>query len=150
MTAPVIQHVAVYAFSLVLLTWIGNHVCRLCLKWSNLLPSGPATLAPTEPATSTHAAPLSGSHAGRWIGSLERVLIMIGLAAASWEVMVAVIALKTVARYQELDKRSEAEYFLVGSLASMLWAVLVTMFTLYYDRTFGLNLSGAILAIRGA
>ena len=43
------------------------------------------------------------------IGSIERILIMIGLIAQSWEVMVAVIALKTVARYRELDEKIEAE-----------------------------------------
>ena len=87
--------------------------------------------------------------AGRIIGSLERILIMIGLIAQSWEVMIAVIALKTVARYQELDKRFEAEYFLVGSLVSILWAVAVTVFAMLLDSAFGINVSGMIRELIG-
>lgn len=140
-------HLLVYAVALILLTWVGNHACRLCLQWSALLPANPSPASAE--FTPDAAAPVSGSHAGRWIGSLERLLIMLGLAANSWEVMVAVVALKTVARYQELDKRREAEYFLVGSLASILWAIIVTLLLLAYDREFGLNLSGSVLAIKG-
>src|SRR5690606_5216437 len=140
-------HLFVYAVSLILLTWGGNFVCRLCLRWSALLPADPSS-ARSE-STSDVAAAVSGSHAGRWIGSLERLLIMLGLAANSWEVMVAVVAAKTVARYKELDSRHEAEYFLVGSRASILWATLVTLLMLAYDREIGFNLSQMLLTFKG-
>jgi hypothetical protein len=57
----------------------------------------------------------------------------------SWEVLAAVIALKTVARFKELDDRKFAEYFLAGSLFSILWAVVVTSLWLAYDRYAGLG-----------
>ena len=148
MNAAVFVHIAAYLVALAALTWGGNHVCRIFLRWSGLLPSDPAT--PSDPAVATadqSTAPVSSSQAGRWIGPLERLLIALGLIANSWEVLVAVVALKTVARYQELDKRSEAEYFLVGSLTSLLWAILVTLLTIYYDRAFGLHVFDAIFTL---
>jgi hypothetical protein len=60
--------------------------------------------------------------AGRVIGVLERLLIFVGLTASSWEILAGVVALKTVARYSKLDEQNKAEYFLIGSLASILWA----------------------------
>jgi hypothetical protein len=60
------------------------------------------------------------------IGILERLLIFLGLVASSWEILAGVVALKTVARYSDLDKQDKAEYFLIGSLASILWAVVVS------------------------
>ncbi len=148
MIFTMIAHITVYLVALVALTWVGNHACRILLGWSGLLPRTSETS--TDPAaspTDQSTAPVSTSNAGRWIGPLERLLIAVGLIANSWEVLVAVVALKTVARYQELDKRSEAEYFLVGSLASLLWAILVTQLTLYYDREFGLHLLDAVFTL---
>ena len=62
----------------------------------------------------------------------------------SWEVVAAVIALKTVARFKELDDQRFAEYFLVGSLFSILWAVLITSAWLVYDHRVGIDLGGVI------
>jgi hypothetical protein len=78
--------------------------------------------------------------AGRYIGLLERTLIVVGIFRGSWEVMAAVIALKTVARYKNLDEQITAEYFLVGSLASILWAIFVAYLLSLYDSTLGLHL----------
>ncbi|MEP4030496.1 hypothetical protein [Roseibium polysiphoniae] len=83
--------------------------------------------------------------AGRVIGVLERLLIVTGLVLGKWEVLVAVIALKTVARYQELDTKLNAEYFLIGSLASVLWAVATSVALLLYDQSVGFGLFPAAL-----
>ncbi|MEP0407639.1 MAG: hypothetical protein ABJD74_10565, partial [Roseibium sp.] len=83
--------------------------------------------------------------AGRVIGVLERLLIVTGLVLGKWEVLVAVIALKTVARYQELDAKLNAEYFLIGSLASVLWAVATSVALLLYDQSVGFGLFPAAL-----
>lgn len=150
MSVAILFHVAVYLVALAALTWGGNHACRIILRWSGLLPSEPVTSPDSTTVTPDQpAAPVSTSNAGRWIGPLERLLIAMGLVADSWEVLVAVVALKTVARYQELDKRTEAEYFLVGSLASLLWAIMVTLLTIYYDREVGLDLFDAVFALHG-
>src|ERR1700712_4921927 len=53
--------------------------------------------------------------AGKYIGPLERIIIVAGLLVGSWQIIAAVVALKTLARYKELDVQITAEYFLVGS-----------------------------------
>jgi len=85
--------------------------------------------------------------AGRVIGSLERILIVIGVLTVRWEVLAGVVALKTVARYKELDTQLNAEYFLIGSLASILWAILVAALFLYFDAQFGFDLVANIRAV---
>ncbi|MBO6756535.1 MAG: hypothetical protein JJ902_09430 [Roseibium sp.] len=75
--------------------------------------------------------------AGRVIGLLERVLIVSGLVLDKWEVLLAVVALKTVTRYKELDTKLNAEYFLIGSLASIVWAIAMAVCLLLYDQLAG-------------
>ena len=83
--------------------------------------------------------------AGRVIGALERLLIVAGLCLGKWEVLVAVITLKTVARFPELEKQIRAEYFLIGSLASVLWALLCAVALLIYDQWLGYGVFPASL-----
>jgi len=123
--------IAVYALLAVLLTLGGNLVCKWVLRWS-------ATKPPPETGETITL------RAGRVIGVLERILIFVGLTASSWEILAGVVALKTVARYSKLDEQNKAEYFLIGSLASILWAVVVTVATALYDQHFGLGLLGAL------
>jgi hypothetical protein len=113
-----------YVALLALLTFGGNFACKLVLKWS-------ATKAPPESGEKITL------RAGRVIGVLERLLIFVGLVASSWEILAGVVALKTVARYSDLDKQDKAEYFLIGSLASILWAVVMTALISLYDREWG-------------
>lgn len=115
----------------VFLIWpVGNRFCRVFIGAED-------------------AAGAPGFKAGRFIGLLERVLIVIGLLAQAWEVMAAVVALKSVARYQELDEQRKAEYFLVGSLASILWAVLIAGLLVLYDKTCGFDVLDQLSAARG-
>ncbi len=145
------QHLAlsifVYTAILWLLTTGGNWVCRGILALTQVVPtpqqSPPAAgAAPGTPTAIAESNPRL--RAGRMIGRLERILIMLGLASNSWEVLIAVIALKTVARYNELDKQIAAEYFLIGSLTSILWAILITAIGLQYDSHCGLHLAQAL------
>ncbi len=123
----------VYLGYFLALTLGGNFFCRAILKSNGL--ENPGIIA---------------SKAGRIIGALERSLIAIGIFSQSWEIIIAIIALKTVARYQELDKQSEAEYFLVGSLASLLWAVALSIVFMAFDRHWGWNIAGMIARAAGA
>ncbi len=84
--------------------------------------------------------PAASNHAGEIIGLLERTLIVAGLVLNNWEVILAVIALKTVARHDDLNKKIDAEYFLIGSLASISWAVGIAVLLLLYDRYLGLGM----------
>jgi hypothetical protein len=113
--------------ALVLLTWVGNQICRGIFHLTGLKDSI-ANLP-----TPTHSA-------GRWIGALERLIIAVGIVVHSWEILAAVIALKTVARFKDMDERNFAEYFLVGSLFSIFWTVLVTSAWLAYDHKVGIDL----------
>ncbi|PCG15014.1 MULTISPECIES: hypothetical protein [Sphingomonas] len=136
MTGAVIHALAYSGVALLLLTMTGNWACRLMVNLIGLRDAMAGV------AQSTAAA-------GRYIGALERLVIAIGLVVHSWEAVAAVIALKTIARFKELDKQLPAEYFLVGSLFSLLWAIAVTTAWLAYDRHVGANIAGAIVPLVG-
>ncbi len=133
---PILQ-VVVYTALLWLLTVGGNEICKATLRVS-------ATKTPPE----------QGEHvslrAGRTIGVLERLLVFFGLSVGSWEMLAAVIALKTVARYAKLDEQNNAEYFLIGSLTSILWAAALTLLIAFYDRTWGFGFVHALAGLFGA
>lgn len=124
---PAVLHAILYtAAAVFLLTVVGNWACRAIFEWTGLKGATVETPAP--------------SHiAGRVIGILERLILAVGVAVHSWEVLAAVIALKTVARFQKMDQREFAEYFLVGSLFSILWALSVTSAWIAYDHHFGMD-----------
>jgi hypothetical protein len=62
---------------------------------------------------------------GRLIGNLERILLVVVVAAGSYESLAFLAAAKGLIRSKELENRDWAEYFLVGSLASVLVSVAV-------------------------
>ena len=65
---------------------------------------------------------------GRLIGDLERILLTIVVAAGSYAALAFLVAAKGVVRSDEFDKdRDFAEYFLIGSLASVLVALFAGM-----------------------
>jgi hypothetical protein len=132
----IIAQIAGYVALLALLTYGGNAACKWVLRWS----------ATTTPPESGQKITL---RAGRVIGILERVLIFVGLVASSWEILAGVVALKTVARYSDLDKQDKAEYFLVGSLASILWAVVMTALIALYDREWGFSVLPSLVDLLG-
>ncbi|WP_240663668.1 hypothetical protein [Sphingomonas sp. UV9] len=86
------------------------------------------------------ATPEEAYSAGRIIGWQERLILAIGITAHSREVLAAVIALEAVARFKELDTKLLAENFLVGSLFSVFWAMLITGAWFSYDQRFGIHL----------
>jgi hypothetical protein len=126
--------IAAYVALALLLTLGGNFVCKWVLRLS-------ATAPPPETGEKITL------RAGRVIGVLERILIFAGLTVSSWEILAGVIALKTVARYSKLDEQNRAEYFLIGSLASILWAVLVTVATVLFDQRFGFRMLGGLTGL---
>lgn len=122
------------AAALFLLTFVGNWVCRKIFAWTGM-----------NSAVSGAAEP--GLNAGRVIGILERLILAIGILAQRWEILAAVIALKTVARFKEMEQRAFAEYFLVGSMFSILWALLVTSAWSVYDHHIGFDLHQKMTAV---
>lgn len=63
--------------------------------------------------------------AGAVIGHLERALLLTFMLMKSYELIGFVVMAKSIARFEELKDRTFAEYFLIGTLASTLFAVLV-------------------------
>jgi hypothetical protein len=135
MTVPPWAIVVGYALVAPLLWWAGNAFCRFVLA-----ASGAGQVPPAESDAPAPPADEGALRAGRFIGVLERSLVLIGIVSARWEVVAGVVALKTVARYKELDDRFNAEYFLIGSLASILWAVLVALGLVLFDAHLGFGI----------
>jgi hypothetical protein len=123
-----VLHGIIYTLiALVLLTEVGNWACRRVFALAGFKNSKNTAESKEHPA-------------GWIIGWLERLIIAVGLAVSSWEVLAAVIALKSVARFKDLDKQKFAEYFLVGSLFSILWTLIITNAWLAYDNQFGVGI----------
>ena len=127
----ILHGVASVLVALWLITGAGNWLCRKLFLLAGLDKGAGSSVRP----------------AGWLIGWLERLLLAIGILTHSWEVLVAVVALKTVARFKELDDQHFAEYFLVGSLFSVLWAVVVTSGWLAYDQNFGMDLRNTVVGL---
>ncbi len=127
--------------ALYLLTGGGNWACRQLFVLTGLKVG-------TEGKGGSDGEGAGPAQAAGWIiGWLERLLLAIGILSRSWEIIAAVIALKTVARFKELDRREFAEYFLVGSLFSVIWAFAVTAGWLAYDHHFGIDIRAQLMRV---
>jgi hypothetical protein len=64
---------------------------------------------------------------GATIGVLERLLIVVLLLSGAEAAVGFVIAAKTIARFKQLDDRGFAEYYLLGTLASVSVAIVTAL-----------------------
>jgi Protein of unknown function (DUF3307) len=80
----------------------------------------PAATAPRTPIVAPGASP---AQLGATIGVLERLLIVTFVLTGSSAAVGFVVAAKTLARFKQLDDRDFAEYYLLGTLASVAVAV---------------------------
>lgn len=79
---------------------------------------------PTPAATATSPQPLGASaRVGATIGVLERILIVVFVLTGTDVAIGFVVAAKTLARFKLLDDRAFAEYYLLGTLASVAVAI---------------------------
>jgi len=62
--------------------------------------------------------------AGASIGILERILVFSLVLVDQYAAISIVFAAKSIARFKELDDRDVAEYYLLGTLASITMAVI--------------------------
>ena len=81
----------------------------------------PATTATGARSTTKTREVLRG---GTWIGYLERLAVVGAIALGHVEIIAAVIAIKGLGRYSELDAPEARERFIIGTLVSMTWAAL--------------------------
>lgn len=80
-------------------------------------------LAPLEPRSMEEEEAIDLANAGLYIGWLERVAVLLAVIARSPEAVGFVVAAKSIVRFPSLKDRPFAEYFLIGTLLSMLLAV---------------------------
>jgi len=79
------------------------------------------------PAEGPESKPEDDLEAGSLIGSLERWIVLLLGFSGRWEAVALVIGAKSIARFEELKQRAFAEYFLVGTLASVLVAIVLVV-----------------------
>jgi hypothetical protein len=89
----------------------------------------PIEIAAVEEATpATTVVDVEEYNRGRLIGNLERIVLTIVIAAGSYAALAFLVAAKGVVRADEFQKDREfTEYFLIGSLASVLVALCAGM-----------------------
>ena len=123
-----------YVVFVIALLWGGDAFARLVLRWAGRWP--PPLGADAEAAAGNDER-RARERAGSVIGILERALVAAGVILGEATVIAGVIALKGIARYQDLDRAEEAEYFLIGSLASLAYAGLLAVGLIAYDAEIG-------------
>ena len=89
---------------------------------------GPLASAVLRAADPTSAATAGGPgdpevlRGGAWVGVLERAAVAGSLLAGWPEGLAVLVAVKGLGRYAELKAPAAAERFIIGTLASLLWA----------------------------
>ena len=84
-----------------------------------------ATLAGLDPTLEPEETPPGLKGSGRLIGILERITAVILILLGQWAALGLLMAAKSIARFEELKERRFAEYYLVGTLTSLLVAIVV-------------------------
>jgi hypothetical protein len=67
--------------------------------------------------------------AGTLIGILERIFVLTLVLIGEYSSIALIFTAKSIARFEELKDRKFAEYYLIGSLASILCVMLVGILT---------------------
>lgn len=68
-------------------------------------------------------------NAGRFIGTLERIIMTIFITINQYSAVGFVLTAKSIARYDKISKEQEfAEYYLLGTLLSTIFAICVSVF----------------------
>lgn len=116
----------------IFILWIGNIICDGVFGFSKIIEE-PKKGDKTVGVISKEIKPKKSesNNAGAIIGVLERVVISVAILLKGWPVIAGVVALKSIARYKELDTQMNAEYFLIGSMISIVWAFIGTFIILY-------------------
>jgi len=118
------------ATGVVLAIWQSGNVVRGALQKTGVMP-------PAQPAGNPHwehveqdsLVPASSSSTqlrhGRLIGYLERILIIVLVVEGSYEGLGFLVAAKGLVRAREFEEREQAEYFLFGTLLSVVCGLFI-------------------------
>jgi hypothetical protein len=101
----------------------GTYVVRGILNKCGALPELTLPKNTTLPARELHLKEAGVDavefNRGRWIGNLERILLLAIVSQAGYSALAFLMAAKGFIRSKDLENREWAEYFLLGTLASM-------------------------------
>ena len=61
---------------------------------------------------------------GKYIGIMERLLIVLGLLVGNYTLIIGVIGIKTWVRHNEFSRRSFSEYYLLGTMLSIVYSII--------------------------
>jgi hypothetical protein len=112
----------------------GTHFVKSVCATGQILPRlSPRNAIPVPASQETGASP-EGARAlqpvdqarigmGRKLGCLERILMLLFVVGGQYEALGLIVAAKGLIRSKEFEDRDFTEYFLLGSLASVLVAV---------------------------
>ena len=88
------------------------------------------TVSAPQPTAPTHAPKTEVLRGGLLIGCLERAAVAVAILSGQPVAIAYVVAIKGLGRYPELkDTPAASERFIIGTLASMLWAASVAVLT---------------------
>jgi len=114
----------IYVLGILLCVSEANLLVRVVIENFNLKPQDSVPVGAEASATAS-----AEYKRGRVIGLLERLLLFYLVLGGHYGALGFVIAAKTMARFKNLEDRSFAEYFLVGTLLSLMAAGTVALFT---------------------
>lgn len=77
--------------------------------------------------------------AGRIIGMLERVLVLTFILMNQPTAIAVIFAAKSIVRFETMKSRPYAEYYLIGTLTSIIFAILIGITTNYLLTSFHLK-----------
>lgn len=119
---------AALVLAVVVATTAGSHVVRAVYRLmrrefrpARVRASAPTPAGDPEPPDDGDR-PEAVLRGGAWIGYLERAAVATTLLAGWPEGIALVLAVKGVGRYAELRETNAPEAFIIGTLASLLWA----------------------------
>jgi len=124
--------VMIYLSSILFLLNESNLIIRWFLERLDLsadMPPHPSGL-PDAASVISHASPTEDYRAGRVIGALERSFAFIAIITHQYAIFGFILAAKAFARFKEMDRKTFAEYVLIGTLTSILISVLTAEVTL--------------------
>jgi len=117
-----VENASIILFGLLLASNEVNLLIRSCFRLFGLIPSGKPAKGEKYLMKPVDTQELN---AGRLIGILERIIMVVLVLGGSIGSIGFVLAAKAFARFRELDQRPFAEYVLIGTLLSTLFAVLI-------------------------
>lgn len=100
----------------------GTAIVRSLLERYPSLVSGPTTAESDDETIADDEYEM-----GRTIGVLERLIVFLLVLVGQWGALGLVLAAKSIARFPELKSQRFADYYLMGTLASILTAMVTAM-----------------------